>query len=222
VAFYPSDWLAGVARMSRKHRSVYFDVCCYNWDQNRPCPEAHLAVMLGDMKDWRVIVDELVAIGKLERGADGSIGNARALVESAKAFDLWQRKSAGGRKHSPKQSKQESSKTDGIEPEPEPEPDSPKRERRASALPRCWVPQLTDRARETVAAWPEGMLDRELMQFMDHAKAKGLTYKDWDAAFRTWIANADKWNKERSNGKAPIKRRGIWDEEDRPSVAASH
>jgi hypothetical protein len=79
VAFYPSDWLAGVARMSRKHRSVYFDVCCYNWDQNRPCPEAHLAVMLGDMKDWRVIVDELVAIGKLERGCSRSSGERKGI-----------------------------------------------------------------------------------------------------------------------------------------------
>lgn len=66
-------------------------------------------------------------------------------------------------------------------------------ESRASAIPADFVPILTDAAKATVKVWPSGMLERELAKFVDHHRAKGSTFKDWQAAFRTWIANADEW-----------------------------
>jgi hypothetical protein len=42
----------------------------------------------------------------------------------------------------------------------------------------------------------------EFEQFCDKAKSKGLVYVDWPAAFRTWIRNAVKWEREKFNGKA--------------------
>jgi len=147
VGFYASDWLAGTARMTRLHKSIYFDVCCYIWDQARPCPAAELPLMLGDLPNWRDLVQDLVDAGKLVRGDDGSLCNERAISEAEKAFDLWQKKSAGGRTGAGKTNKRKSSKSgtpDGTpdrspagtpdgsspktagspdaEPEPEPEP----------------------------------------------------------------------------------------------------
>lgn len=98
VPFYASDWLAGTARMTRLHKSVYFDICCYIWDKAEACPEAELPLMLGDLPNWRELVEDLVRSRKLTRTADSTLTNDRALSEARQAFDLWQRKSAGGKK----------------------------------------------------------------------------------------------------------------------------
>ena len=84
--------------MTRMHRSVYFDVCCYVWDQNQPCPESEMRLMLGDVEGWRDILQDLIDSDKLVRFEDGSVTNLRAEAEAQRAFDLWERKSAGGKK----------------------------------------------------------------------------------------------------------------------------
>ncbi len=79
---------------------------------------------------------------------------------------------------------------------------------RAHSLPDGWQPILTERAQMIVDGWPPGMFDAELAKFRDHASDKGRTSKDWQAGFRTWITNAEKWSK--PNGQAkPDKRNGI-------------
>jgi uncharacterized protein YdaU (DUF1376 family) len=70
---------------------------------------------------------------------------------------------------------------------------------RGSRLPADWQPVLTPKAQATVAAWPAGMLERELTKFRNHAADKGRLSKDWQAAFRTWIDNADDWNRNDRN-----------------------
>lgn len=97
VRFFPSDWIAGTARMTRTHRSIYFDICCFVWDQNRPCPPSEIRLMLGDVHDWEGHLQDLIDGGKVIRLDDGSITNGRAAAEAQQAFDLWERKSAGGR-----------------------------------------------------------------------------------------------------------------------------
>lgn len=42
-----------------------------------------------------------------------------------------------------------------------------------------------------------GVLENETAKFLDHHRAKGSTFKDWDAAFRTWLRNWKKWNQEK-------------------------
>jgi len=72
---------------------------------------------------------------------------------------------------------------------------------RATVLPEDFTPVLTDRAREIVSKWTEGVYERELDQFRDHHRAKGSRMKDWQAAFRTWITNAEKFRGERNAGR---------------------
>tara|TARA_R110000868_G_scaffold118062_13_gene313364 strand:+ start:1210 stop:2055 length:846 start_codon:yes stop_codon:yes gene_type:complete len=97
VRFFPSDWLGGTARMTRTHRSVYFDVCCYQWDHNLPCPASELPLMLGDLPNWRELVEDLVLARKLIRDEDGALSNPKAAAEAKLAFDLWEKKSTGGK-----------------------------------------------------------------------------------------------------------------------------
>lgn len=76
------------------------------------------------------------------------------------------------------------------------------RKKRACQLPDSWEPTEKHAA---LAAEMGVSLEVEVEQFRDHHRAKGSTYKDWDAAFRTWLRNAPKF----SNGKAtPITKGG--------------
>lgn len=48
-------------------------------------------------------------------------------------------------------------------------------------------------------------LDHETQQFLDHHRAKGSVFTEWQSAWRTWMRNSDKWAKERK-AKAPQQR----------------
>lgn len=62
------------------------------------------------------------------------------------------------------------------------------------SLPDDWQPLLTPAAQRVVDGWPPGRLEREAATFRDHAADKGRTSRDWQAAFRKWIENAEKWH----------------------------
>lgn len=65
---------------------------------------------------------------------------------------------------------------------------------RSERLPEHWMPKpLTGVSAETVRSWPPARVERELAQFRDHHIARGSAMKDWDAAWRTWIGNADRF-----------------------------
>lgn len=51
---------------------------------------------------------------------------------------------------------------------------------------------ITDTMRQWAAtASIRADLDRETTRFLDHARANGKTFKDWTAAWRTWMGRAD-------------------------------
>jgi hypothetical protein len=116
--------MAGTARMTRLVKSVYLDVCLYNWDKNAAVPEPELFLMLADLEGQGMpIINALVSAKRLHRNADGSVYSDRAMAEAALSFDLWQRKSLGGKKGGKSASKSPSN-TPPIEPEPEPNEES--------------------------------------------------------------------------------------------------
>jgi hypothetical protein len=61
--------------------------------------------------------------------------------------------------------------------------------------------QITESHREWAtgkfgqASW----LDEETEKFLDYHRAKGSRFKDWDAAWKNWMRNAVKWNKQPVN-----------------------
>lgn len=113
VAFYPSDWIAGTARMTPMQEIVYFRICLFNWDKADPCPGGELPLMLGAVQDWQSIVADLIAAGKLVGSLDGTVENPRAVSEARNAKDLWERKSKGGKKGAAKTNKSESGGDNG-------------------------------------------------------------------------------------------------------------
>lgn len=69
----------------------------------------------------------------------------------------------------------------------------PRRARRdvASESPAPPTIDLTDQSYETAAKWgfDRAAVDFQLERFLSKARAKGWTYADWKAAFRTWLLN---------------------------------
>lgn len=72
------------------------------------------------------------------------------------------------------------------------EPPSPKvPARRARSIEPDWKPRQQERDRAADAGLDA---DREAEHFRDHHSAKGSRMLDWDAAFRTWLRNALRFN----------------------------
>ena len=64
--------------------------------------------------------------------------------------------------------------------------------KKATRMPTDWQPspEVVDAFSQK---WPSLSFFAELEAFTDHHTAKGSTFKDWDAAFRSWCRNAVKW-----------------------------
>jgi hypothetical protein len=81
------------------------------------------------------------------------------------------------------------------------------RKRRASQATRAsTVPEIFP-ITEAMRAWaqrdvPGVNMERETEQFLDHHRAKGNVFKDWIAAWRTWMRNAARFQEQRATSRA--------------------
>jgi len=99
---------------------------------------------------------------------------------------------------------------------PEPEPDkikrdtsvSPKKPRQKASLPEGWVPSEANISHAFSKGFSQRDIDHEADRFRDHHLARGSIFKDWDAAWRTWVANAIKFSGGRMVGAANSARYG--------------
>lgn len=97
ISFYPSDWIAGTARLKPITEWVYLQVCLYNWDKMEPVPRTELPGLFARHKGWRSDIEILVSMDKLHRTEGGAVFNGKALAKAREAYDLWEKKSRGGR-----------------------------------------------------------------------------------------------------------------------------
>lgn len=70
--------------------------------------------------------------------------------------------------------------------------------RRAVQLPEGWVPNDKNIEHALSKNLTHQEIEHEADQFRNHHHAKGSTYKDWDAAWRTWVGNARKFSANRN------------------------
>lgn len=54
--------------------------------------------------------------------------------------------------------------------------------------------EVTNKMRQWAASRGMPNPDSEIEHFIDYHLAHGSTMRDWQAAFRTWLRNAKKWN----------------------------
>lgn len=74
------------------------------------------------------------------------------------------------------------------------EPKENPKVRRKTSMTEDWQPDDSNLQRLT-EKHPTVDLQRELANFRDHWISKGETRADWNAGFRTWVRNAEKWSK---------------------------
>lgn len=75
---------------------------------------------------------------------------------------------------------------------PDPKPSKPKR---ACQLPDGWVPNERNIKDAADRNFSQQEIDHEADQFRNYHHAKGTTFKNWDAAWRTWLGNARKFSR---------------------------
>ena len=71
--------------------------------------------------------------------------------------------------------------------------DEPPPRKRAVALPDGWVPSAKNVEDARKANFSDEEIRNEAGHFRDHHHARGTTFKNWDAAWRTWLRNARKF-----------------------------
>lgn len=75
-----------------------------------------------------------------------------------------------------------------------------KPKRKAVGLPNDWVPSQKNIDDAHSREFSDADIKSEAEAFRDYHLARGTTFKDWDAAWRTWLGNAKKFAKARSAG----------------------
>lgn len=68
--------------------------------------------------------------------------------------------------------------------------DPPEKHRRAVSLPEGWVPSEKNILDAQSRNFTDEEIRHEAERFRDYHLAKGTTFKDWDAGWRTWLGNA--------------------------------
>lgn len=89
----------------------------------------------------------------------------------------------------------------------EPPPKKPKR-RPEVPIPEGWVPSDRNIADAHDAGFSDQEIQHEAHQFYNRHTAKGTTFRDWDAAWRTWLGNARKFASPRGMAGPAVASRG--------------
>lgn len=162
----------------------------------------HVVTTLGTSRE----AQRLVAVGlwtdegdhyHFHQWDEGGRQPSRAQVEADRHAARERQRRARESAKSRRESRRDSDRSSGVSHGP-PDPTRPVvpngttqgARKRATQLPSDWAPN--DKHGEI--AEREGVgLKHEREQFVDFHTAKGSTFKDWDAAFRTWLRNATKY-----------------------------
>ena len=215
IRFFHADWQQGCADMSPMAEWCYLQICLYIWDKGKALTPAIARLRLIRDRDWEHHVDELVALEKVKLTPEGYMVRRAASEHNSSKKSLKLRKKAGKKGAENRwKNKDEHGSANGDATDPangnqsqnqnqtdtnvsdspfSPPPKKKSTPGRKSALPDNFEPIHTNRAKEVVDSWPRGMYERELDKFKDYHTAKRTLYVDWQAAFRTWIANAEQW-----------------------------
>jgi uncharacterized protein YdaU (DUF1376 family) len=186
-----------------------------------PDDDKRLAVMLGvPLKKWRALREVIVAPGmfRVEGGllVQKRLTKEREFVarqsesQRKNAEARWRGKSLknndtndadASERHMPN-----ACQTDAPTPTPTPTPTLKKKERTEAGasvpkkarrkpelpLPENWVPSERNIADAEARNFQPDRIEHEADKFRNYHLAKGNLYRDWDAAWRTWLGNASR------------------------------
>jgi uncharacterized protein YdaU (DUF1376 family) len=206
MPFYVADYEADTSHLTMEEDGAYNRLLRLCWRTpgcSIPDDDAWIARMLRADEDTmaRVVRPILAEFFKRRRGRLFSPRQLREF-ERAKSTSL-KRSLAGSKGGRPRKALKENeideSRAEANEkhPEPEPEPRELREEtpciplrKRGSQLPPNWVPSDCNIADAEARGFSAEEIEHEGRRFRDHHLARGTVFKDWDAAWRTWLGNA--------------------------------
>jgi uncharacterized protein YdaU (DUF1376 family) len=225
IPFYPSDWLGGTRSMSDAETGVYITLIATMYEMAAPIErnDDRLYRVCGSKSKASFVksLNYLMSEGKIIETDDGLFNEKVSKViqqtieksdkAKAAAQSRWDRKPSKNKgagdadaygTHMPEGCQLE------LEPElytntsvfvSEPDkPDKPKvAAKRATAIPENWVPSERNIQDAIDRQFSEKEISNEADQFRDYNLSKGNRYKDWDAAWRTWLGNSRKFSANR-------------------------
>jgi hypothetical protein len=109
--------MAGTAYMPPLAEWLYLQICVYNWDKGEALPISQVAMRFSRSASWQGDLQTLIESGKVKTTEAGDLFVERAIVEANKAFDLWERKSRGGKSRGAGAKDEESIKSHGKTPD---------------------------------------------------------------------------------------------------------
>jgi uncharacterized protein YdaU (DUF1376 family) len=226
---YHGDALTGFMPLTLEERGAYQTVLDMIYDRGGPLldNERLLAGYMNcSVRKWRKLRTDLIEKGKIHLDEEGLIANGRALKQlenDAKTHrKLVESGAKGGRARAENAKKHNSFNGTGqgsLEPglaegSSIPLPESrEEREGRARVrtkqspeipLPDGWVPEPFGDGSQCagiIASWSADMLELQAEKFRAHHTAKGSRWRDWQAAWKTWVLNSASATK--PSGQAP-------------------
>lgn len=208
MPIYIGDYLGDTQRLTTEQHGAYLLLIFDYWRSGPPPDDDEVLqqITLLDRPRWKKHRPVIARFFEIENGL---WVHKRIERERVNALDNQDRRSAKAqaaaraRWHTPSNADGMPDAMLGASPPPSPSPsnDKPleKSVSRASKLPADFEPLLTEHANELWHQLDDPM--RELAKFKDHHTAKGSTYKDWQAAFRTWLSNAIDYQRRNTNGR---------------------
>jgi uncharacterized protein YdaU (DUF1376 family) len=226
VAFYPSDWLAGTRGLSDSETGVYITLISRMYEMAAPIErdDNRLARLCGCNTRVAFVkaLEHLTSEGKIIETDEG-LFNERVRKEikitieksdkaRAAAESRWDRRfnknnvaraANASSKHMPQQcqsepeSYKEPSGSFGEMSFPNPDPPT-KKTKRAVSIPDDWVPSDRNIQDAIERKFSAKEIDHETHQFRDHHLAKGTRSHNWDAGWRSWLGNAQKFSRGRN------------------------
>jgi uncharacterized protein YdaU (DUF1376 family) len=217
IKFYPSDFLAGTSGLSPSERGVYITLLCliYEVDGEIIRDDARLSRRCGTPKASFVrTINALICDGKLTE-RDGMLSNKRAEKMIADRQIRTQNAThAANQKWIAHREKIQTNQSDNDasalqrqcvdDASQNPEPDikteakaSVKKPRRSPLvdLPDAWVPNDTNIADAEKRGFSQQEINDEADRFGNYHRSKQSQFRDWNAAWRTWLSNARKFGK---------------------------
>jgi uncharacterized protein YdaU (DUF1376 family) len=230
IKFYPSDFLGGTSGLSPAERGVYITLLCliYEADGSIKRDDSRLARCCGAPKAAFIrIIDGLIAQGKITDDG-GMISNRRAekaIVDRANRTQIathaanqrWGAQTGKTERNQrqddapamPEQCAGDASQNQSQNIKTEPIGSAKKRRKPEIEIPDVWVPSDRNISDAIDRGFSQMEIDHEADKFRNHHLSKQSRYRDWDAAWRTWLANSRKFqSNSRVAGKATSPRYG--------------
>ena len=229
----PAAWDFGTANLSLEEEAAYLRLVNAMHKHKGPVPDNDrvlAGLFRSSTRKARALVTALAAAGKIEI-ADGMISNHRAISDLVhRGFVSISRAESGakgGRTRAENAAKaleandqeqaiassREEKRREEIKREPigspKKTPAPPKLRRRPEVpLPPDWVPSDRNIADAQDRQFSAREIQDEADRFRDHHLARETRFRDWDAAWRTWLGNARRFEDRRMAGAAGAGRYG--------------